>query len=116
MYDIKAIDGHTFGKSDEMLARDAAETLNKHYPGHLWAVNVNSDPKGGIMVIKNFAISSTFGMTLHLAKLDPTLKKVVMAGGELLERAKMLRGKAQGDKATYVDGIPDKYQKGGLIR
>jgi len=108
--EIKAIDGHTFGKSEEMLAKDAADALNRHYPGHLWAVNVNADEKGGVMTIKNFSVSFKYGYTLHLAKLDPTMKRVIKAGGEILERANLARGKSNGEKATHVDGVKDKDQ------
>lgn len=107
---LKTFDGHTYTASDEILAKRAAEMLNKHYPGHLWAVNVNSDEKGGVMVIKNFSVSFRYGYTLHLSKLDTGLKKVMRAGGEILERAKMRRGYGIGEKASHVDGLPDRHQ------
>jgi hypothetical protein len=105
---LKTYDGHTFTANDEILAKQAADMLNKHYPGHLWAVNVNSE--GGVMLIKNFSISFLYGYTLHLDKLDVGLQKVMRAGGEILERAKMKRGAGNGDKAVYVEGLPDKHQ------
>lgn len=107
---LKTFDGHTYTSNDEILAKQAADMLNKHYPGHLWAVNVNSDEKGGIMVIKNFSVSFRYGYTLHLTKLDVDMKKVMRAGGEILERAKMHRGTGRGELATHVDGLPDKHQ------
>lgn len=104
-------DGHTYTPNDELLAVRASELLQKHYPGYIWAVNVNSEKTGGVMTIKNFSVSYQFGMILHLEKLDNKLKKVIIAGGELLERAKLKRGLNKGFKPDYVDGIPDKFQR-----
>lgn len=108
--ELKAIDGHTYDGNDEILAKRCADMLNRHFPGHLWAVNVNATETGGVVIIKNFSISFRYGYTLHIEKLDPELKKVLRAGGEILERAKMRRGYWNGEKATYVDGLPDKHQ------
>lgn len=107
---LKTFDGHTYTGNDEILAKRAADLLNKHYPGHLWAVNVNSESTGGVMVIKNYRISYRYGFTLHLNKLDTELKKVVRAGGEFLERAHMRRGMARGNLASRIDGVPLKHQ------
>jgi hypothetical protein len=101
---------HTYGANEEILAKNAADLLNKHYPNHLWAVHVNSEEKGGVMVIKNFSISFRYGYVLHLNKLDPEMKKVLMAGGEILERAKMKRGKWNGLNATHIDGVKSSHQ------
>ena len=103
-------DGHTHTACDEILAKNASNLLNQHYPGYLWAVNVNSDEKGGVMVIKNFSISFRYGYTLHLKKLDNKMKKVIKAGGEILERASMARGMYNGGMPKSIDGVQDKHQ------
>lgn len=108
---LLTFDGHTYTPNDELLAVRASELLQKHYPGYIWAVNVNSEKTGGVMTIRNFSVSYQFGMTLHLSKLDNKLKKVIRAGGELLERARMVRGLRKDLKASQVDGIPDKFQR-----
>jgi|DEB0MinimDraft_3_1074331.scaffolds.fasta_scaffold86323_2 hypothetical protein len=105
---LKAVDGHRYGIIEEALARDAAEMLNRHYPGYLWAVNVNSE--GNVMIIKNYTVSIKYGYTLHLDKLDPTMKKVMLAGGEILERANLARGKDEGWNPKKIDGVLDKHQ------
>lgn len=108
--------GHAIEHADEVLAMQAANQLDKHYPGHLWAVNVNSE--GGVMIIKNYAISMMYGMVLHLKNVyqDPTLKSVMLAGGELLERAAMARKAWQGQQAEHVEGVLDRHQpKPGII-
>ena len=108
--ELQTFDGHTYDANDEILAKRCADLLNKHYPGHLWAVNVNATPSGGCLFIKNFSISFRYGYTLHINKLDPELKKVLRAGGEILERAKMKRGLWNGENAKRVDGLPDRHQ------
>ena len=108
---LLTFDGHTYTANDELLAVRASELLQSHYPGYIWAVNVNSEATGGVMTIKNFSVSSHYGMTLHLAKLDNKLRKVVRAGGELLERARLIRGRRKELRASMVDGIPDKFQR-----
>lgn len=105
-----AAPGHTFSDADEILAMRSAEALNSAYPGHLWCVYVDSEEKGGVMVIKNFAISYRYGYVLHLAKIDHELKRVINAGGEILERARMRRGAWNGQNAERIDGVADKHQ------
>ena len=107
---IENHDGHTHTACDEILAKRASELLNSHYPGYLWAVNVNSEKTGGCMFIKNLSISYRYGYTLHLDKLDAKLNKVIKAGGEILERANMVRGASKNLLPRFIDGIPDKHQ------
>lgn len=77
---------------DMALAKEIAETLHEHYPGWLWGVYVAS----GVAVIKNFYLSSRWGMVLHYAKImgDAAYRRrrVIESGGELLERAGAPRG------------------------
>lgn len=107
---IQPVDGHELG--DVTLAAQIGEKLNKHYPGHLWAVKVDSERSGGIVTIQNFAVSFKYGYVLKLSRVqsDPDLKCVLLAGGEILERAKMKRGWWNGEDSRHTDGIPDKHQ------
>lgn len=108
--EIQPVEGHELG--DIETAKAVAEKLNAHYPGHLWAVKVDSERSGGIVIIQNYAVSFKYGYILKLARLyfDPDLKCVIKAGGEILERAKMKRGWWDGQDATHIDGLPDKHQ------
>jgi len=74
------------------LAKNVAETLNKHYPGHLWGVNVNE--AGGIVTVYNLSLSGNWGFVLHIKDLAiaDDMKKVMRAGGEILERYRLRRG------------------------
>ena len=99
-------DGHDMPAGDVILAKDAADLLHKQYPGYLWAVHVNS--KGGMLNIFCPNVSVRYGYTIRLNEVyaDPTLKCVMRAGGEILERAKLRRGWArQGEAPTAVEGI-----------
>lgn len=95
--------------SEFKLAKECADLLQSHYPGHLWAVSINTE--GGIAVVKNMAISTIYGYVIHLVNLlnDPKRRKIIKAGGEILERATLAR-KYNGDSAKYVDGLPDNKQ------
>jgi len=97
--------------SDQLLATDISRKLDQHYPGHLWAVNVDSI--GGVVTIKNFAVSFTHGYLVKIKEVqdDPTRKACIMGAGEILERAHMRVGKARpGEKARKIDDIAAKYQ------
>lgn len=74
------------------LAKNVADTLNKHYPGHLWGVNV--DEKGGVVQVFNLALSGRWGFVIKITDLAGAddLRKVMRAGGEILERYRLHRG------------------------
>ena len=100
------VQAETEHMQDMTLAKDIGEILHAAYPGHLWAVTV----QGGVAVIKDLFISSQWGMVLHYKNIvgDAAVrkKKVIMSGGELLERANIKRGARQeGDRALKVEGI-----------
>ena len=94
----------------EVLAKGMADVLHRNYPGHLWGVHVDSN--GGIAVVRNLALSGNWGFILKIKDLhtDPTLKSVMRAGGELLERYNLARGKLKQDQIQDLKrdfrGIP----------
>ena len=82
-----------FRAQEQILAKWVGEILNKQYPGHLWAVSVQD----GLVQVLNLALSGRFGFVLSEADIVAGKygrRKVVMAGGEILERYKLSRGKA----------------------
>lgn len=83
------------------IARRMAEVLHTHYPGHLWGVS--ADVETGIAKVFNMRLSGQWGFIIKLSTLlhDPDLKSVVRAGGELLERYRLRRGRF--DDAAYND-------------
>jgi hypothetical protein len=109
------VQAYTEEDKDMGLAKDIAEALTKHYPGHLWAVSV----KSGVAVIKALNISSLWGYVLHLNDIvhdaGSRHKDVMRAGGEILERAKLKRGQySEGSTVQTVDGI-DNYKRLGAF-
>lgn len=83
------------------IARRMAEVLHTHYPLHLWGVS--ADIHAGIAKVFNMRLSGQWGFIIKLATLnhDPDLKSVIRAGGELLERYRLRRGRF--DDAAYND-------------
>jgi hypothetical protein len=80
--------------ADITLAKQIADVLDRHYPGHMWAVNVDS--VGGVATVKNLRLSGNWGFLLHIGDVysgSEFDKRVMMAGGELLERFKLHAGR-----------------------
>ncbi len=88
------------------MCKEIAEYLCGAYPGHSWHVRID----GGLLIIKNMNISPTAAMVRRFSSIAHDAKKrkhdVVMAAGELLEAANMVRGKHDGSVATELDGLP----------
>lgn len=106
MSEMIALENAKVTANEMLLAKNAAEVLHKHYPGHLWAVNVDS--QGGILNVFNMRLSGRWGFTLHLDDVfhDPDLKSVMRAGGELLERYHMKVGRFSQDQ---YDNLPTDF-------
>lgn len=91
MSDLILTDAPQITANEYLLAREAAEALHQHYPGYLWAVNVN----GSVVDIRCLNLSGMWGYTLHIPAIYSASewKKMVMrAGGEILERYRQRRG------------------------
>jgi hypothetical protein len=89
---------------DLSLAKDIAEALNEHYPGHLWAVNCQGEQ--GIMTIHNLMLSGQWGFVLKLDNnysSSDLRKRAILAGGEILERYKVSRGRINHEHMATMD-------------
>ena len=83
--------------------------LQQHYPGHQWATTVSHET--GMAVVRllyldrlGFNARYGFQIKLEALKSDPTMKLVVRAGGEMLERYGLARGPATEEtKALSVE-------------
>lgn len=75
------------------LAKRIAESLMKHYPAHLWAVN--ADASTGMVDILNLGLSGMWGYRIRMSEIqdDPSDRLAVMGAGELLERYRISRGR-----------------------
>ena len=52
--------------ADLEIAKQMTVVLDRHYPGHMWAVNVDS--AGGVATVKNFRLSGQWGFVLKLGR------------------------------------------------
>ena len=77
---------------DVTLCGQIGHLLVSHYPDWDWRVEI--PPDQNIIIIRNLTCDpyGKMGMVRYKSDLDPTLKCVVMAAGELLERYRMRRG------------------------
>src|SRR5262249_43133947 len=71
-------------------ARRVFELLKSHYPGHLWAVDF-SLARGGAAISIPILLGGNWVYFIRLADLTPAM--VVRAGGEILERYRLPRGR-----------------------
>ena len=94
---------------DFAMSKTVAEAIHLKYPGHLWAVRVRGDQ--GIATIHNLMLSAEYGYLLKLDKnfsVSDLERRAIMGAGEILERFKVMRGRAQDDNlasmATDISG------------
>lgn len=92
--EVIALDGDMEGATTLHTTRMIGETLEAHYPGWLWYVEV----RGGVAIIKSMHANPRYGYTLNLVadhySASDLAKQVLRAGGELLERLNMPRRRA----------------------
>ncbi|QCG94982.1 hypothetical protein E6C67_14205 [Azospirillum sp. TSA2s] len=97
-----AINPHAEGAviaADQSLAKEISAELSRHYPGHAWAVNVDS--RTGMAVVENWNLSTRDGFRIRmndLATHNDVKRMAVKAGGEFLERFGLARGRADQDE------------------
>lgn len=117
MTDIHSVPLHPLG--DVALAKACADKLAEHFPGHPWAVHVNDEDGFGYVDIFNWAVSFMYGyrLTINMVYDDPNLTCVLIAGGEILERAGMQLGAWDGKPAEHIEGVPEHHQPvNGVVR
>lgn len=113
---IEPVEGHKL--ADLELATRAVGLLAEHYPGYRWRVWLHDDEQGGVMNVFNMDMCAAlfsnrmYGYVLKLSRVysDPGLKCVIRAGGEILERARLIRGRSNGMEPTHVDGVRRDHQ------
>ena len=91
MSDLITLDDPIRYLSDVNMAKEIAETLYKNYPGYVWMVN--ADTGNNIATIQLGGVTGQYGFYLHLDKLTAGMAQVMRAGGEVLERYKLTRGR-----------------------
>ena len=87
------------------VAKESLEYLFGAYPGHKWTVGV----RGGVIIVKALNVSSIWCYVVPFSQVkhDAAVfkRKVIHAGGEVLERARLERGASTGQVVDKVDGI-----------
>lgn len=93
---------------DDSKASEVMGILLEAYPRHPWHVRIAR----GVIIIKHMKLSSQYGMCRHYDRVtfDAGVLKhdVVMAAGEYLERAGLVRGAMEeGIVVPKIEGVPD---------
>ena len=118
MIDIIPIENMWSSVWEVNTAGTIGNTLAAVYPGYQWWVR--ADARAGYFVIQCSEINASlntnqpWGMVMHVSKIDDhglLRKKIVRMGGELLERASLIRGKSrENQQIKRLDGIPEEMQ------
>lgn len=92
-----------FLAADVTLTAQIAECLERHYPSHPWMVKV-THAQGVAMISLPLLMDAKQPYVLHIANLkgDPTLKRVMRAGGAILERLNLPRQGFSLDKFLHA--------------
>lgn len=103
--------------ADIELCRDIAKVLLTHYPGHLWHVGVDSNPNVRMVDIKlaypdRLGVLPKFGYKMMID--NATSHRIMMAGGELLERYRLARARAT--PYAHIDVINNGLDRAGEVR
>lgn len=75
----------------QTLVRNLLARLDAAYPAFEGAWRVTINEPMGVLEVTNLLLSGKWGFLMHIAKIDPEGRKVVSAGGELLERYRISR-------------------------
>lgn len=93
-----------------VLQNNILKALNAHYPKWEGSWLIRIDTRGGIVQIYNTAFTGNMGFVLHIAKIDPKMKRVVQMAGELFERYNIARKKGLAVRDA-LDDLKRDYKK-----
>lgn len=80
--------------ASQTLARNLVARLESAYPAFTGAWRVSVNEVGGVIEVTNMMLSGKTGFLMHITKIDAEGRRVVRAGGELLERYRIARSGA----------------------
>lgn len=93
---------------DMPLAKLVLGELVRTYPGYSWLVVI----QGGVIHVRISDWADNWGMAIHQSRVGADwpafARHACRAAGEFLERANMRRGRATGEIAQTIEGVPDK--------
>lgn len=85
------------------LHNNMIKALRKAYPAFADFWKITIDTRGGIVQVRNLALSGDMGFVLHITKIDPEMRRVRSLAGELFERFNVARGHALSIKKAMED-------------
>jgi hypothetical protein len=103
--DAHLIDSPQITANELLMAKTVAESLHKHYPGHLWAVSIED----ARIIIKDLYLSGEWGYALHIPRIysiSSLVKDCLTAGGEILERFRQARS---GMRVADIADLPTDF-------
>ena len=83
------------------FVKNVADTLDKHYPGHLWMVGPSNDYS--MLAIWNENLSKPYGMWIRVNDIDSEYRNIMRWAGELLESSKVSRGAMKEDEINNLE-------------
>lgn len=98
-----------WNSEQEMLAKDAAVMLQRHYPGYRWGVEFSENVGNqlGVMIIRLLDIPTDVCYVINPKDIDRDNMRIIMrAGGEMLEALGLRVGKAKGDDVRGLKRTP----------
>lgn len=90
------------------LHNNIMKAINKHYPSWAGTWKIAIDTHGGVVRVRNMAISGKMGFLLKIKAIDPEMRKVVHAAGELFERYRIAR-----DRGTKMRDEIEQLRRSG---
>ncbi len=103
----------------ENVTKRAGAALEKKYPGWWWCLN--PDEEGGVFYIYSLRLSGEWGYVVKIKDMQDTpAKTAIMAGGEILERYGIRRGKYKRSllknklvdlRGNFIPDITDRLSK-----
>lgn len=95
--------------ASQTLANNLIARLEQAYPAFTGAWRVCVNEVGGTIEVTNMMLSGRMGFLMHIANIDPEGRKVVRAGGELLERYRISRAGAFGKLMEQIIEQPRNF-------
>jgi len=100
--------------ASQTLANNLIARLEQAYPAFTGAWRVCVNEVGGTVEVTNMMLSGRMGFLMHTKNIDPEGRKVVRAGGELLERYRIARAGAVSKLMEQVIEQPRNF-RGDLV-
>ena len=85
------------------LHNNMIKALRKAYPDWADTWHITIDTEGGMVAVRNTAISGKMGFYMKIANIDPEMRQVVRYAGELFERYNIARQRGIDIKQALAD-------------